>query len=225
MTEKGFATILGLCLILAIALVVKGIQESEGNHANETADFQAEIDLQSAAEFGIYKVAAYVKENPLPLNDVYEQSRIRRQEIQERGKVINGESIETSSGSVSVDVWGERLIINPYEVDYKPKSDVANSIKDEDKNKFYWIGYSFFSKAEFDKTKLDNPQTSRKLYLRAFASAYVVEKKVTEKTVTITLPNGKTYKDKVKEIEDVGISEKKVIHFMNAVTVDYTYND
>ena len=130
MNEKGFATILGLCLILALALVVKGIQESEGNHANETADFQAEIDLQSAAEFGIYKVAAYVKENPLPLNDVYEQSRIRRQEIQERGKVINGESIETSSGSVSVDVWAERLIITPYEVDYTADTDVANHVKE-----------------------------------------------------------------------------------------------
>ena len=53
MNEKGFATILGLCLILAIALVVKGIQESEGNHVYATTDFQTEYDLQNAAEVGI----------------------------------------------------------------------------------------------------------------------------------------------------------------------------
>ena len=50
MTEKGFATILGLCLILVIALIVKGIQEAEMNHAYETTDFQAEFDLQNAAD-------------------------------------------------------------------------------------------------------------------------------------------------------------------------------
>ena len=209
--EKGFATILGLCLILAIALVVKGIQESEGNHSYETTDFQTELDLQSAAEFGIYKAAAYVKENPLPLNDVYEQSSVYRKAVQEQGKV---EPIETPSDEISVDVWVERLIIKPYKVNYASDPDVANSIKSNDVK----IVYSFFSKAE-----LKNSRTGGNLYRCAFA--YVVDKIATEKTVTITLPNGKTYKDKINEIKEVDINEKNVIHFMNASTSGYNYND
>ena len=67
MNEKGFATILGLCLLLALVLVVKGIQESEGNHAYEMTDFQTECDLQNAAEVGIYKAVKIVRDGPNPL--------------------------------------------------------------------------------------------------------------------------------------------------------------
>ena len=71
MNEKGFATIFGLCLILAIALIVKGIQESEMNHAYETANFETELKLKNAAEVGIFKAAAEIKNNQqiLPLQE------------------------------------------------------------------------------------------------------------------------------------------------------------
>ena len=55
MRQKGFATIFGLCMILAIALCVKSIQEAEMNHARETTNFQTELELQSAADGGIYE--------------------------------------------------------------------------------------------------------------------------------------------------------------------------
>ena len=45
MRQKGFATIFGLCLVLVIALVVKGIEEAEMNHAYEAMNYQAEFEL------------------------------------------------------------------------------------------------------------------------------------------------------------------------------------
>ena len=182
MNEKGFATILGLCLLLAIALVVKGIQESEGNHSYETIDFQTEIDLQKAAEVGIYMAVAQVKKNPLPLNDVYEQANIYRKKFQEKGKVVNGKEIKTSSGSIFVDVWGERIVLKPYkEVDYKNKT---ASWTGETK-----LAYSFFSRA-----KLTSSRTGGKLYRRAFG--YVLQD---DSTWTVHFMNvtagGYTYKD------------------------------
>ena len=65
MNEKGFATIFGLCLILAIALVVKGIQESEMNHAYETSDFQTEFELQNLADSGIYRAVDEIKKKKI----------------------------------------------------------------------------------------------------------------------------------------------------------------
>ncbi len=58
MREKGFATIFGLCLILAVAFVVKGIQAAEANHAREVLSFELEQILQSAAESGIIEASA-----------------------------------------------------------------------------------------------------------------------------------------------------------------------
>ena len=60
MKQKGFATIFGLCLILVVALIVKGIQEAEANHAREVVNFQMEQALQSSAESGIVYAAESV---------------------------------------------------------------------------------------------------------------------------------------------------------------------
>ena len=186
MNEKGFATILGLCLILALALVVKGIQESEGNHAYETTDFQTELNLQNAAEIGIYMAAEEVKselvkdENYLPFNWSYNRKPQK--------KVIDNRTIKILDSSTKVDVWGERLLIVPYKVDYAPDPDVANKI-DDGKTIEQRKCYGFFSKAE-----LTNPRTGGKLYRRAFG--YVLQD---DNTWTIHFLNvtagGYTYKE------------------------------
>ena len=64
MRQKGFATIFGLCLVLVIALIVKGIQEAAANHAREVFNFQMEQTLQSAAESGVVEAAEYVRKTP-----------------------------------------------------------------------------------------------------------------------------------------------------------------
>lgn len=50
MNERGFFTIVGLCLLMVAAIFIKGIQEFETNYSNVTTNFQAEHELQNAAE-------------------------------------------------------------------------------------------------------------------------------------------------------------------------------
>lgn len=215
MNEKGFATILGLCLILAIALVVKGIQESEGNHAYETTDFQTELDLQNAAEVGIYKAVKMVCDNPnlLPGTKDYPPSRTNA-----KHKIIDKMEIKTLNNStVYVDVWGEQVVIKRYEVDYKPNPDVANlkiiSVTGDeelfsDGAKAYEVGYSFFSTAELNSTR-----TGGKVYRRAFA--YVVDEVIIERIGDV---------QKIRE-DIIGAEEKNVVHFMEVSAGGYTYKE
>ena len=150
--EKGFATILGLCLILVIALIVKGIQESEMNHAYETTDFKTELDLQNAADSGIYAAAALIHEKPstLPLdkNSTYNRKAAQNQIIKPTKKF--------SLGDIYVEVWGERVMIKHFKQSYSPYKQV--SLNKQSK------AYILFSKAE-----VQSKQTNGKLYRRSFA--------------------------------------------------------
>lgn len=209
MNEKGFATILGLCLLLAIALVVKGIQESEGNHAYETTDFQTELDLQNAAEVGIYKAVKMVRDNPnlLPVcKDVYAVNP--RKSTQK--KIITATEIPTlNDPKIIVDVWAERVIIKPYEVNYARKKNnkyIAYPFIDAENKNLGWKGYVFFSVA---KPELKSSRTGGKLYRRAFA--YVVESAIKE--------TGGDVEENDLDIED----KKSLIHFMNEVRDDFYY--
>ena len=111
MQEKGFATIFGLCLILVIALIVKGIQESETNHAFEISSFETEQALQLAAESGIVKAAEFVRLNPnfLPTARSYYGDR----------KEILSDTITFKRGGenidINIEIWGERGGIYLYE--------------------------------------------------------------------------------------------------------------
>lgn len=168
MTQKGFATVFGLCLILVIALVVKGIQESEMNHAYQTTDFQTEFDLQNAADSGIYMAVNEVKKNPsiLPFNMEYPPSGNSRKNCQLR--LIN-KTIKTSSNSIKLEVWGERLLILPYRVNYADKK--AYLVADG-KTVAERASYAFFSKAELASTRIGG-----KLYRRAFAYVFYNDSK------------------------------------------------
>lgn len=106
MTQKGFATIFGLCLILVIALVVKGIQEAEANHAREVSNFQTEQALQLAAESGIVEAAEKVRKTPsiLPYPNWWDISA-------SKVKVLNTTKTFKQNVTISVEVWGERGII------------------------------------------------------------------------------------------------------------------
>ena len=104
MREKGFATIFGLCLILAVAFVVKGIQAAEANHAREVLSFELEQALQSAAESGLVEAAELVRGswNLLP----YSRGR-----SSDKKNILN-KTKTFKQGSrtirITVEVWGER---------------------------------------------------------------------------------------------------------------------
>ena len=205
MNEKGFATIFGLCLILSIALFVKGIQESEGNHAYQTTDFQAEFDLQNAAESGIYISAKIVHENPniLPVcKDPYANDPRKKLHY-----AFDPVTINSSSGNIKVQVWGERVVIKPYDINYSKKTNGKYNtypFVDADKKNNCLRACAFFSVAE-----LNDEHTDGKLYRRAFA--YFVESRIKEKSGDV--------------LEEIPVSEaeKNVIHFMEAAPTGLNY--
>ena len=100
---------------MAIALCVKGIQESATNHFYETKDFQTEVDLQNAAESGIYAAAEKVQRE-LAKDKNYLLIKTSSREYHQF-KIISTTQ-KTSSGDISVDVLAERILIFPYKVDY-----------------------------------------------------------------------------------------------------------
>ena len=184
MTEKGFATIFGLCLILVIALVVKGIQESEMNHAYETTDFQTEFELKNAADSGIYEAAesiySRVKNNEkwediLPPARTYHLSNSRKagqKNLIPLKKIFTDKNIE-------VEVWGERLVMKHFK-------EIYPSYGQEDLNDNDEVCV-LLSKAELQSARMDG-----KIYCRAFAYISFNEDGTIDKTIHfMALPSSK----------------------------------
>lgn len=159
MNERGFVTVFALCLILVIALFVKGIQESDTNHNYEAADLQTEFDLQNAADGGIYEAAELVRseQKNLPASNSTSPQTRRNNQMQ----LVN-RPIKTKRGTITVTVWGERLKIQGYERLYPSyKKDSQGAVK---------YGYVLFSVAQLDSDRIGG-----KIYRRSFA--YVVDGK------------------------------------------------
>lgn len=98
MRQKGFATIFGLCLILVVALIVKGIQDAEANHAREVVNFETEQALQLAAESAIVEAAEKVRNGDVTLPYSNGVKQMSQRPI----------PVTNSDDKITVDVWGER---------------------------------------------------------------------------------------------------------------------
>ena len=169
MSQKGFATLLGLCLLLAVALCAKGIQESETNFSYAAADYQAEFELQNAAVSGIYEAAELVGsgEKNLPQNQSFIPTPASRANYQV--KLVNRTITRTDEKhrlkKIHVTVWGERLDgdqkFRTYTVKYSQRKLV--SLKKNGKE-ILKSGYILFSVAESS-----NGRTDGKIYRSAFA--------------------------------------------------------
>lgn len=169
MNEKGFATIFGLCLILVFALVVKGIQAAENNHAHETTNLQAEFELQNAADSALIEVADEVLRDPTILPEKIPYVVNSRKNSQRQ--------FTKTFGKITVDVWGEKINIRSYEVNHSTK--IASRIPaDIDKP-----CYVFFSLAQ---TTIHGVT----IYRRAFA---YVEVNDTNETIHFTTLKSSNY--------------------------------
>lgn len=163
MNQKGFATIFGLCLILVIALVVKGIEETAMNHAYEAADIQAEVELQNAADSGIYEAAKIALADPASTLPITSSSKRRDHQHKFDNLSIKSESL----GTITVETWGERTAFHPYKVNYstgKATEDKSRLIKNDKGKTIYKEAYLFFSMASADSKRM-----SGKIYRRAYA--------------------------------------------------------
>lgn len=161
MNQKGFATIFGLCMILAIALCVKGIQESEENFSSATTDFQGEFELQNAAISGIYEAAEKVCNNSeiLPKNFAITYMQRPKYQVQLVNRTIKFSDEKKPLKEITLKVWGERLDdIRTYNVKrYTPKKElelVEEGIK----------GYMLFGVAEGSDRRMN-----RKIYRSVLA--------------------------------------------------------
>ena len=156
MRQKGFATIFALCLILILAFIVKGIEESEMNHAYETTEIQAEIELQNAADSGIYEAANKVRTGSVTvlLNTEGGISGSRKKYSRQFPTIT-----KTSErfGTIKINVWSEHTKLKPYKVLYGSNNVAKNTENSREV-------YTFFSVAEGV-----GKGTRGKIYRRAFA--------------------------------------------------------
>lgn len=157
MNQRGFATIFGLCMVLVVAFIVKGIQEAEANHAREVVNFQKEQALQLAAESGIVEAAEKVRKSPslLPYPVSWNLSASKVNVLNATKTFKHSEQ----SIKVSVEVWGERGKIYSCP---------------EDKNK---VGYYDYHEGVYFMSiaKAETNIWSKKIYRRAYA--YVLSDK------------------------------------------------
>lgn len=139
MKQKGFATILSLCLILVAALIVKSIAEAETNHAREISNFEMEQALQNAAESGIYEAAELVNGKTFTPGKIFTTNKTFK----------HGEQ----TIKITVDTWGARgkIYLCP-----ASRNKVYNSDGHD--------GIYFMSRATIDKGIWDE-----KIYRRAYA--------------------------------------------------------
>lgn len=102
MRQKGFATIFGLCLILVVALIVKGINDAETNHAREVGNFETEQILQRAAESAIVEAASKLPSDEQKIIDAQKTFNNGRRTFQ-----VHVEAWQDDSGQIDVDGVGK----------------------------------------------------------------------------------------------------------------------
>lgn len=63
MNERGFFTLIGLCFLIVVAILVRGVQESEGNYYSVTDDFIQADELQNIADSALIEAVDLIKKN------------------------------------------------------------------------------------------------------------------------------------------------------------------
>ena len=66
-SERGFFTLIGICILLVTAIFVKGIQKSELNYAYIAEDFETESELQNAADSALIEAVDLIRNETLTL--------------------------------------------------------------------------------------------------------------------------------------------------------------
>ena len=131
MNEHGFFTIVGLCLLLVISLAIRTIQDTEKNYSYGAAGFQAECELQNAADGGLAEAVKKIQENPEIVPDkpqFYSNRRQRQYHI----SVSNPEDGEVMK-NISVEVYGERCEIHQATRKYNSAGKITDTL-DKDKS-------------------------------------------------------------------------------------------
>ena len=105
MNERGFFSVVGLCLLLVVTLSIMAIQGSEKNYSYLASDFQEEFELQNAADSGLIEAVKKIQENPelVPYKTAGYASRRERQ----CPVTVTQPSATDRFKNISVKVYGE----------------------------------------------------------------------------------------------------------------------
>ena len=162
MSQKGFATVFGLILVLAVALCAKSIQESEMNYSYAAADYQMEFELQNAAISGIYIAAEKVRkaeeegDELLPVNDNPNYGNRQNFQVELVNRTIEHADEKYRLKKIYLRVWGERLD----SVDDDDQKIIRYEVTQYSPTKKYTeidrkSGYILFSVAESSNERMD----------------------------------------------------------------------
>ena len=103
MNERGFFTIVGLCLLLVSAIFIKGVNEFEANYSRGVTNYQIEHELQNAADSAL--IVALKKESTATQTFTSEKFGTITVEIKSEPQLNIKKFIRTySSGSKYTDI-------------------------------------------------------------------------------------------------------------------------
>ena len=133
MNERGFFSVVGLCLLLVITLSIMAIQETEKNYSYLASDFQEEFELQNAAESGLIEATEKIKNNPSLVPDAPE-TYANRSERQYPVSVSQPEKSDRFK-NISVEVYGENGDIFQGTRKYSSGGTITDIIEKDDSGK------------------------------------------------------------------------------------------
>ena len=134
MNEKGFFTILGICLLLIISLLIMTVQETEKNYSYDAKNFQTELELQNAADSSIIEAAEKIRLNPNLLKKPTSTEILLGRKYYQRKISVSQPKKSERLKHISVEVYGERGTIEQYLRNYQGEENYKDEkISVEDK--------------------------------------------------------------------------------------------
>ena len=95
-SERGSFTLIGICILLVAAILVKGIKESSLNYAYIAENFETETELQNVADSALIEAVDLIR-NDYPLEQAGSYIRKNNQH-----KIL-----DKTVGKINVTVWYE----------------------------------------------------------------------------------------------------------------------
>ena len=147
MNQRGFFTIVGLCLLIVATIFIKGILEFETNYSRGITSYEIEHHLQNLAESYLIENIGSIENLPIEHN---------------LGDISYG---DYKLKNVQVAIYGKHDEIQFFQRVYRKNGNPTNeSIKDSEGNPMTGDGKIILSVAS-----CDSPFIVGKMYRRAFA--------------------------------------------------------
>lgn len=167
MNERGFFTLIGICFLIVVAVIVRGVQESEGNYYSIAEDFQTAAELQNIADSALIEAAELIQSGEVELKNAGGLRRERQYEVplnmnyDADVKVFYEYGIDTKNNKTGNIFLKEKLypakdIINVKEEGMKGAIIISVASRDTAKGKVYRraLGYFFTDENEETPTKI-----------------------------------------------------------------------